>query len=73
MTTGITYLHSHSALERELRFPKHIVLVDAKYKSLFADCIEGDITPFSYYNVDYYKVPILAFVRKGGIFKNFMR
>lgn len=70
MSNKVTYLHSHSGLERELKFPKHTVLVDEEYKGLF---IEGTIEPFKYNGVNYYKVPILSFVNKGGIFKNFMQ
>ena len=61
-------LHSHSGLEKELGMPKHLVLVDEQYKGLF---IEDKITPISYHGINYYKVPILSFVRNGGHFKNF--
>lgn len=61
-------MHSHSAIERELVFPKNKVLVDAKYKGLFDD---GEIEEFIYKNVLYYKVPIMSFVKKGGVFKNY--
>lgn len=61
-------LHSHSAIERELVFPKNKVLVDAKYKDLFE---EWETEPYAYENVLYYKVPILSFVKKGGVFKNY--
>lgn len=62
-------LHSHSGLERELKIPKNKVLIDEKFKDLFA---EGSIKiePLKYDGVNYYKIPILAFVRKGGEFKN---
>lgn len=63
-------LHSHSGLERELKFPKHKVLVDEEYKGMF---IEDTIEPFKYMGKVYYKVPILSFVNKGGTFKNFMQ
>lgn len=63
-------LHSHSGLERELKFKKHTVLVDEKFKGLFLD---DTIEPFKHGGVNYYKVPILSFVNKGGIFKNFMQ
>ena len=70
MSKGCNYLHSHSAIEREKKFPKHIVLVDKEYKSMFA---EGAISlePYKYNWITYYKVPILSFVKKGGQFKNF--
>ena len=61
-------LHSHSAIERELVFPKDKVLVDARYKDKFS---EGETEEFVYKNVLYYKVPILSFVKKGGVFKNY--
>lgn len=63
-------LHSHSGLERELKFKKHIVLVDEKFKVLF---LEDTIEPFKYNGVNYYKVPILSFVKNGGHFKNFIK
>lgn len=63
-------LHSHSGLERELKFPKHKVLVDEEYKGMF---IEDTIEPFKYMGKVYYKVPILSFVRNGGHFKNFIK
>lgn len=69
MSHGISYLHSHSGLERELRMPKHIVLVDARFKELFTSGLY-EITPYKFNGVSYYKVPIMAFVHKGGIFKN---
>lgn len=70
MSKGKDFLHSHSALERELRLPKHIVLVDKKYSHLFL----GE--PYSlckYGGVDYLKVNTLSFVNKGGIFKNLLK
>ena len=69
MSHGFTYLHSHSALERELRMPKHLVLVDAKFASSF---LADTIQPFRYRGVEYYKVPILSFVKMGGVFKNLL-
>ena len=36
MSHGLTFLHSHSGLERDLRFPKHTVLVDAKFAHMFS-------------------------------------
>ncbi len=69
MSYGISFLHSHSGLERELHFPKHYVLIDAKFKSLFVDGIVK-IEPFKYNGILYYKVPIMYFVRMGGVFKN---
>jgi hypothetical protein len=60
----ISVLHSHSRIERELEFPKHMVLVDEEYGHLFKKYI-----PFKYRGVSYYKVPIMEFVENGGIFK----
>lgn len=65
MSYGKDYLHSHSGLERELRFPKHIVLVDEKYGHLFKKSV-----PFKHGDIMYCKVPIMDFVKNGGVFKN---
>lgn len=70
MSYRVTYLHSHSMLERELRFPKHIVLVDEEFKDLFC---ENELVPFKYNNIVYYKAPIMSFVNHGGVFKNLMK
>jgi hypothetical protein len=35
MSNGVTYLHSHSAIEREIKLPKHLVIVDVAYEDLF--------------------------------------
>lgn len=67
MSYGLTNLHSHSGLERELHMPKDIVLVDAKFGVEF---LNDTIKPFKYHGVEYYKVPILSFIHKGGVFKN---
>lgn len=69
MANGVGGLHSHSALERELCMEKSKVLVDERYADLFPECAE----PFSYHNVRYVKVPILAFVSRGGAFKNLIK
>ena len=68
MRHGRNLLHSHSGLERELKFKKHIVLVDEEFGDLFIAK-----TPFRYNGVDYYKVNTLEFVNKGGQFKNLMQ
>ena len=67
MSNGITFLHSHSGLERNLRFPKHTVLVDAKFANMFSGepCV-----PFIHNSIEYVKVNVLSFVKKGGVFKN---
>lgn len=67
MSTTLSYLHSHSGLERYLNFHKCRVLVDAKFKHLF---LEDTVDAFTFNGVDYIEVPILSFVRKGGVFKN---
>ena len=66
MSQGINYLHSHSAIEREKRLPKHAVLVDEEYEDMFKSP-----KAFVYNNKLYFQVPILEFVKKGGVFKNF--
>ena len=69
MSHGLLQLHSHSVLERDLKFPKHIVLVDACFASVFHK--NGiDTVPFKCNGIEYIKVPILAFVHAGGHFKN---
>lgn len=70
MSQGVPFLHSHSGLERDLNFPKHTVLVDAIYASRFEDV---PTTPFMHGKRKYLKVNILAFVHKGGRFKNLNR
>lgn len=67
MSQGINYLHSHSLIERDLKFPKHTVLIDGTYKYLF----DGTQLCASMYHkgIKYYKVNILDFVRRGGKFK----
>ena len=67
MSNGITFLHSHSGLERNLRFPKHTVLVDAKFANMFSG---GPCVPFTHNSIEYVEVNILSFVKKGGVFKN---
>lgn len=64
---SILGLHSHSGLERDLRMPKHIVLIDEEFVELFFDCPKNK---FKHGGKTYYKIPILSFVHKGGIFKN---
>ena len=67
MSHGINTLHSHSGLERELKFPKHTVLVDAEFARLFHKDL---VKPFKYNGIDYIQVNISMFVKAGGIFKN---
>ena len=68
MSQGINYLHSHSGLERQIKLPKHVVLVDIKYKDLFA---YEPCSIVEYNNKEYIKVNIRTFIRKGGLFKNY--
>lgn len=67
MSHEIDYLHSHSGLERDLKFPKHTVLVDAEYAHLFHRDL---VVPFKKNGVEYIKVNIMQFVRAGGVFSN---
>ena len=62
------YLHSHSALERELKIPKRKVLVDTEYGELFPTKV-----PFHYNKVDYFMVDTYTFFRRGGVFKNLLK
>lgn len=68
MSVRYNSLHSHSGLERDLKIDKGLVIIDEEYKSLFE---EYSLKPFKYNGLTYYKVPTLAFVNKGGVFKNF--
>ena len=74
MSHSANYLHSHSALERTLKDKdianKSHVLVDEKFRNIFAD-IEMEVKHTTINGVRYCKVPILMFVHKGGVFKNF--
>ena len=67
MSDGVRFLHSHSALERELKFPKDKVLIDKKYGDRFSEDL---LKPFTYKGHDYYMVNIYTFWVKGGVFKN---
>lgn len=67
MSSGINYMHSHSGLERELRFPKDKVLIDKKYGDMFEDAL---LKPFSHNGHDYFKVNTYIFWKRGGVFKN---
>ena len=69
MSHGLTQLHSHSGLERDLKFPKHTVLIDAAFgaqvhKHGFKTVL------FLSHGHEYLKVNILDFVNSGGVFKN---
>ena len=67
MSFGITAMHSHSGLERNLNIEKRFVLVDEIYKNRF---LEDTITRLEYNKKVYYKVPIMSFVKNKGVFKN---
>jgi hypothetical protein len=69
MSKGLTVIHSHSGLERNLKLPKYVVLVDANFASVFHKYGIGT-KPYKYNNVDYIKVRTLDFVKVGGVFKN---
>ena len=69
MSKGLEKLHSHSGLERDLKFPKHTVLVDASFASVFHKSGIETI-PFRYNGLEYVKVSVLAFIHAGGQFKN---
>lgn len=64
MSKGCDYLHSHSGLEIELKFPKHFVLVDEKYEKMFNYAV-----PFVHNNTMYLKVRTIDFANNGGVFK----
>lgn len=67
MSHGIKQLHSHSEIERDYRFPKDTVLIDKEYLYLF----DGEpCKSFFHKKKEYYKVNIITFVKKGGVFKN---
>lgn len=61
-----SFLHSHSGLEREKRFPKHTVLVDEKFGDMFSFTKQ-----FMYNGKMYYQVNTYEFVKMGGVFRNF--
>ncbi len=70
MKKADNFLHSHSALERDLKFPKSYVLVDEEYSYMFEE--SGIVAvPVTICGVNYVKVPVMAFVKLGGVFKNF--
>ena len=48
--------------------PKHLVLIDAKYINQFVD-VAVPIKKIKINGKEYYKVPTLSFVHKGGVFK----
>lgn len=73
MSHEINYLHSHSGIERELKMPKHLVLVDERYEDfLLGGSLKGQVKfhHVKYNGKTYLKVPIMMFVKNGGVFKN---
>lgn len=71
MSQGKDFLHSHSALERELRLPKHLVLVDERFRDKFDERRMAEVVHYDEgHKIIYLKVPVLDFVKQGGIFKN---
>lgn len=66
-------MHSHSGLEREIKYPKHKVLVDEEYEDVLIDTALKKSIKFNrvkYNNVTYIEVPIMLFVKNGGVFKS---
>lgn len=68
MSQGITYLHSHSAMERDLFLPKHEVIIDEQYR-----CNFDKARKFVYKGKNYFIVPIALFVKNNGRFLNLKR
>ena len=69
MSQGIKYMHSHSGIERDLNFPKDVVLIDIDYVKKF-EALGLKLAPFYHNGVTYYKAPTMLFWRLGGQFKN---
>jgi hypothetical protein len=67
MSRGYDFLHSHSGLERDLKFPKHTVLIDKEFEDLFKSVPH---TSFRFNKIDYVKVNTYDFYLRGGVFKN---
>lgn len=71
MSNGETQMHNHSGLEKEIRFPKRFVLVDESFRDRFHPKAIEDFSVTRYgQKFNFIKVPILDFIRKGGVFKN---
>ena len=64
-------LHSHSALEREMRMPKNLVLVDIEHERLFSGISELTKRVKCDNGITYLQVPTSVFVKRGGVFKNY--
>lgn len=69
-SSSFHHLHSHSAIERAMLFPKNVVLVDEKYADMFSGT---ETSAYEFEGVRYIKVPILSFIRNGGVFRNFCK
>lgn len=63
-------MHSHSGLEGSLGYPKHLVLVDEAFEEKFKEA-NVKVIHVAIRNKVYLRVPILAFVKLGGQFKNY--
>lgn len=72
MSTGENRMHSHSGLEKELEYPKRYVIVDKSFRDSFSakDILEEFSLIREGRKIEYIKVPVLEFIKKGGIFKN---
>lgn len=64
MSHAAHFLHSHSGIEKDNKFPKNVVLVDEEYKHMFKNP-----EPYVYNEKTYYKVPTIEFVNVKGHFK----
>jgi hypothetical protein len=73
MSYGHLYLHSHSALERnvddeDIVNKSHVLICDVGLK--FFEDVKEFLPKIIINKKTYYKVPIMSFVKKGGVFKN---
>lgn len=68
MSHGIKYLHSHSAMERDMFIPKSKVIIDYEYRLLFCD--EVVCENFTRKGKKYIIVPIALFIKNRGVFLN---
>ena len=66
MSHTVDFLHSHSSIERDMKLPKHYVLIDEEYKHMF---LEAKLVMVG--RKRFYKVGTFDFVCKGGVFKNY--
>ena len=73
MSYGHLYLHSHSALERnvddkDIVNKSHVLICDTGIK--YFEDVKDFLHKIEIDKRTYYKVPIMMFVKKGGVFKN---